>query len=135
MLLEDGRVYADFVSEIVINRDFDMNRDGSASRAFCYISDAVAAFFTVLLRGEVGEAYNVGNDRTEISIRELAELVVGLFPEKGLKVSVAVRNVNAGYLKSLVKRRCPDISKIRRLGWEPKVSMEEGFLRTVRSYS
>ena len=135
MRLDDGRVYADFVADIVNNRDIILNSDGSASRAFCYISDAVAAFFTVLLRGEVGEAYNVGNDQTEISIRELAELLVALFPEKGLKVMVAGRNVDAGYLKSPVKRRCPNISKIRRLGWEPVVSLEKGFLRTVRSYS
>jgi len=128
MRFDDGRVFADFVADIVHNRDIVVESGGSATRAFCYISDAVAGFFTVLFKGEVGEAYNVGNDRTEISIQELAELLVALFPEKELEVRIK------GYLGSSVKRKCPDISKICGLGWEPEVSLEQGFLRTVRSY-
>lgn len=128
MRFDDGRVFADFVADIVHGRDIVIKSDGSASRPFCYLSDAVAGFFAVLLKGEPGEAYNVGNDRAEISIRGLAELLVALFPEKRLKVRIE------GYQETPVIRVCPDISRIRELGWEPMISLEQGFLRTVRSY-
>lgn len=134
MNLDDGRVYADFISDIVQNRDIVMKSDGTAIRSFCYLADATIGFFQVLLQGEKGEAYNVGNDKGEISILELANLLVGLFPDKGLKVTRAEGGYPTGYLKSKITRACPDISKMRSLGWEPKYSIEEGFQRTIRSF-
>ncbi len=132
--LDDGRVFADFVSDVVHGRDLAVKGDGKAKRAFCYLSDAVAGFFTVLLKGESGEAYNVGNDRSEISIMGLAETLAGLFPEKRLRVIKNAETEDAGYIRSKVERSCPDIGKARSLGWEPVIGIEEGFLRTIRSY-
>ena len=104
-------------------------------RAFCYLADAVAGFFTVLLKGTVGQAYNVGNDRAEVSIRDLAHILVGLFPEKRLRVVQQPGVETPGYLKSPVARTCPDIAKARCLGWEPTTPVEEGFRRTIRSFA
>lgn len=134
MSLDDGRVFSDFVSDIVNNRNIVMQSDGSATRAFCYLADAVKGFFTALLAGKNGEAYNVGNDKGEISILELANLLVKLFPEKGLKVNINEKNIRSGYLKSQISRACPDISKMHTLGWKPQYSVNEGFKRTVRSF-
>ncbi len=86
MRLDDGRVYADFVSDIINKRNIHMKSDGSAIRAFCYLADATAGFFTVMLNGNNGEAYNIGNNQCEISILELANKLVALFPEFGLTV-------------------------------------------------
>ncbi|MBI3891533.1 MAG: NAD-dependent epimerase/dehydratase family protein, partial [Candidatus Wallbacteria bacterium] len=61
MRLDDGRVFADFVADIVQGRDILLQSDGSALRAFCYLADATVGFFTVLLKGKVAEAYNIGN--------------------------------------------------------------------------
>jgi nucleoside-diphosphate-sugar epimerase len=133
MALDDGRVYADFIADIVLNRDIVMKSDGLAMRAFCYLSDATVASFMILLNGKNGEAYNVGNPGCEISIIQLAQRLVNLFPEKKLKV-VVKENQNSGYLKSKVLRNCPDISKIKLLGWTPAVNIDEGFHRTVVSY-
>ncbi len=135
MKLDDGRVFADFVADIINNRDIVMKSDGTAVRAFCYLADAVAGFFTVLLKGEVGQAYNVGNDRAEVSVRDLAHILVGLFPEKRLRVIQQSEVETPGYLKSPLSRTCPDISKARRLGWEPATPVEEGFRRTIWSFS
>ena len=132
--LTDGRVFADFVADIVASRDIAMNSDGSARRAFCYLSDATAGFFTVLFKGIDGKAYNVGNDQSETSILELAELLVSLFPEKGLNVLKSKPTDNTAYLKSPVSRICPDISRIRELGWEPRTGLAEGFTKTIRSF-
>jgi UDP-glucuronate decarboxylase len=133
MALDDGRVYADFVADIVNNRDIVMKSDGSSRRAFCYLSDAIIASFIILLNGQNGEAYNVGNPDCEISILELAKRLVNLLPQNKLKVVIR-ENKNTDYIKSNVSRNCPDLSKINKLGWVPKVGIDAGFLRTILSY-
>jgi nucleoside-diphosphate-sugar epimerase len=133
MPLDDGRVFADFVADVVSGRDIVMKSDGSAVRAYCYLADAVAGLFTVLLRGAPGEAYNVGNDAAVVSVLELANRLVALFPGKRLAV---IRQAPApGYLASPIARTCPDLTKIKALGWAPRHSIESGFARTVASYS
>lgn len=133
MDLNDGRVFADFVSDVIKNRNIVMKSDGSNTRAFCYISDFTVGMFSALLKGEIGVAYNVGFNK-ETSIVGLAKMLVRLFPEKNLKVMMNNSYVSKEYLKSTVKRTCPDISKIKSLGWEPKIEIEEGFKRTILSY-
>src|SRR4051794_12611231 len=61
--LDDGRVFADLVADILRRRPLTLHGDGRARRAFCYLADAVEGLFTVLLRGDAGRAYNVGSDR------------------------------------------------------------------------
>ena len=133
MDLSDGRVYADFVSDIIHDRDIVMKSDGAAMRAFCYLTDATIGFFKVLLEGKDRVAYNIGNPDQEISILNLAEKLITLFPKKKLQV-VKYETVVLGYLKSNVNRNTPDITRAKKLGWFPKVSIENGFTRTVENY-
>jgi UDP-glucuronate decarboxylase len=134
MRLDDGRVFADFVSNVVRGQDIIMKGDGSAVRAFCYLADAIAGFFTVLLKGSPAQAYNVGNDEGKICISELAKLLVDMFPGKHLKIIRKKNGFAPGYLKSKILVNVPDTSKIRQLGWRPFYSLKEGFSRTVRSF-
>ena len=134
MAPDDGRVFADFVADVVAGRDIVLRSDGTARRSFCYLADATAGFFTVLLKGLPGEAYNVGNPGGEMSVGELAELLVRLFPERQLRVVRREGDVPSGYVPSRHARTVPDISKVRSLGWEPETGAAEGFARTVRSY-
>jgi len=134
MSLEDGRVFADFVADVVHRRPVVLRSAGTARRAFCYVADAVAGFFAVLLNGKSGEAYNIGNDQAECSVGELADLLVALFPEYGLKVVRSEADLREGYLPSEVSRIAPDIRKARSLGWHPTTGLAEGFRRTVRSF-
>ena len=133
MDLGDGRVFADFVANVVAGRDIVLKSDGSARRPFCYLADATIAFFTVLLRGKNGEAYNVGSDR-ECSILDLAEMLCRLFPERNCSVRREGRKASDPYIASPVTGGHFDLSKIERLGWRPTTDIEEGFTRTVRSY-
>jgi nucleoside-diphosphate-sugar epimerase len=133
MVLNDGRVFADFVADIVAGRDIVMKSDGSARRPFCYLADATIAFFTVLLLGKSGQAYNVGSDR-ECSILDLAEMLCRLFPERNCHVVRQERRPDEPYLVSPVSGGHFDLSKARSLGWEPTTSLEEGFMRTIKSY-
>jgi len=134
MKADDGRVFADFVFNVVNNKNIEMHSDGNAIRAFCYVTDAVIGFFKVLLHGANGDAYNVGNTYGEISIRDLAYLLVNLFPEKGIQVIVKNDVQYDGYLQSGILRTSPDIKKMVNLGWEPKISLRDGFKRTIQSY-
>lgn len=133
MALDDGRVYADFIADIINDRNIIMKSDGSARRAFCYLSDATRASFVILLNGKNGEAYNMGNPECEISILELACRLVELFPQKKLTV-VSDETIKSGYIKSSVSRITPDLTKIKKLGWKPEINIDKGFLRTILSY-
>lgn len=132
MKLDDGRVFADFVKNIVNNEDIEMKSDGSARRAFCYLSDATVAFFKILLDGEKNNAYNMANAKVIISIKDLATILVNMFPEKKLKAVFSEQSKD--YLQSPVKGNSVDTSKLEKLGWKPSVSIEEGFKKTIRSY-
>jgi len=133
MALDDGRVFADFVSDVVAGRNIGLTSDGMATRSFCYLGDATEAFFRVLLIGATGEAYNVGNPDTEISIRDLADLIAEMHPE--LRVEV-VRQPNRidGYTSSTVLRSCPAIDKIVALGWRPSTGLASGLKYTIESF-
>ena len=133
MPLGDGRVFTDFVADALAGRDLVMRSDGAASRAFCYLADAVAGLFTILLKGAPGTAYNVGNDRAELAVRDLAQLLAGLDPAQGLRVRREGRT-DADYLPSPIRRGCPDLTRLRALGWAPRTGPEEGFRRTLESY-
>lgn len=133
MALDDGRVFADFVADIVAGRNIVMKSDGRAIRAYCYLADAVTGLLTILLKGKPGEAYNLGNEDAECDVTTLAQSLVDLFPDKGLRV-IRKEELRQGYLQSTVGRACPDTSKLRELGWEPGIGIREGFRRTVASY-
>jgi nucleoside-diphosphate-sugar epimerase len=112
-----------------------MMSDGRAQRPFCYLADAVRAYFRVLLKGQVMYPYNVANPSQIVSVLELAERLVRLFPERGLKVIRKETDATDQPSASTVITGCaPDITRIGALGWQPRVGIDEGFSRTVKSY-
>ncbi|RII33936.1 NAD-dependent epimerase/dehydratase family protein [Clostridium chromiireducens] len=131
--LEDGHVFSDFVNRILNNEDLVIKSDGTAKRPFCYISDAIIAFFLVLFKGKNGEAYNMSNNKCFLSINDLAHILVEkTFFKKGLKV---INNTNDRDLRSIDKAQVSvNIGKITYLGWNPEIGIEEGFKRTVDSF-
>jgi UDP-glucuronate decarboxylase len=131
--LDDGRSFADFISNIVNYQDIQIFSDGKALRNFCYLADATLGFFTVMLKGQTGEAYNVATDH-EISIINLAKLLVEkVFPERNLKV-VMKKDTSKDYLRVNYSRTAVDITKVKALGWTLNFPVEEGFKRAVESY-
>jgi UDP-glucuronate decarboxylase len=134
MVLDDGRVFADFVADVVAKRDIVLRSDGLAKRPFCYIADATIGFLTVLLKGATAEAYNVGNPDAEISIRDLATVIAGLFPERGVGMRFEAASSSSAYLQSPIARSCPSIQKIKDLGWTPAIAVQDGFRRTIQSF-
>src|SRR5688500_7103643 len=76
--ITDTRVLPDFARDVFAGRDIVMRSDGSPKRTFCYVADAVVGYYKVLVRGKPGEAYNVGVEKPEISVAELADKVAAL---------------------------------------------------------
>ena len=129
----DPRVFSSFMKCVAAGTDIVMHSDGSACRPFCYIADAVSAFFLILFEGAAGEAYNVSNDRAFLSIRELAEILVKLRPELGLKVILKERPKGAAYLENnFNKANRPSADKLRAIGWQCRFDAAAGFARVWR---
>jgi UDP-glucuronate decarboxylase len=135
--ITDKRVVSDFARDILAGRDIVMFSDGKPTRTFCYAADAITGYYKVLVKGQPGEPYNVGIDRPEISINELAERMIetarGLFGYQGRLVHAP--NVEANYLVDNPNRRCPNIEKGRtQLGYEPTILVDEGLRRSLIWY-
>lgn len=124
---DDGRVFADFAYAVAEGRPIVMTSDGSARRAFCYASDAVEGILTVLAKGQPATPYNLANPAAELSVRELAELLVSLYPGSEL----IQRPPPGGYLPSPFNRLIPDISRLQALGWQPTIGAADGFRRFI----
>lgn len=134
MALDDGRVFADFVRDVVLRRDLLLRSDGKAIRSFCYLSDAVTGFFTVLLKGDNATSYNVGNPLGAISIGDLADILSKLYPQYNLKVR-RTSELGAGYLPSPISINIPNVDRLLSLGWTSHYLPREGFLRTVSYFN
>lgn len=136
--ITDKRALPDFARNVLSGQDIVMFSDGSPTRTFCYVADAIVGYFKVLLRGKNGESYNIGLDKPEISVRQLAEQVIltakELFEYKGKLVFKLSEDKE--YLTDNPNRRCPVIDKAREdLGYHPSIQLEEGLKRSLLWYA
>lgn len=132
-LNEDPRVFATFMRSLVNNEDIVVHSNGEAKRAFCYISDAIVAFFLLILRGKKGEAYNVCNTKEFYSINNLAEIILSLKENSSLQVIHKKRNTEDSYVENKDnKENKPATQKLEELGWNPQVTVKDGFGRILR---
>lgn len=126
MRLNDGRVLPAFIGQALRGEDLTIFGDGSQTRSFCYVDDLVEGIYRLLL-SDYAEPLNIGNP-SEITIRDFAEEIVKL---TGTKQKVVFTDLP----KDDPKQRQPDITKARQiLGWEPKVSREEGLKITYEYF-
>lgn len=132
--LDDKRIIPDLMSAALERRPIDLFSDGRATRAFCYVSDAIRAMWHVLLSDANGEIFNVGSDEREITIADLAGALREVAGPPPLEINHRVSQ-DKHYLTDNPQRRCPDLTKLRtRFGWTPKVSLKDGLERTLHSY-
>jgi UDP-glucose 4-epimerase len=105
---------------------FEIQGDGTQTRAFCYVDDVVDGVLTMYANGGHREIFHIGNDE-EVSIRDLA---VRVSDAVGVEVEICPTDEAVGG----TQRRCPDIGKMRRLGYRPAVNLDEGLKRTAAWY-
>jgi nucleoside-diphosphate-sugar epimerase len=124
-MAQDGRVVIEFVNAALQNKPFPIFGDGKQTRSFTFVSDLIDGIIAAMDKGEKGEIYNLGNPH-EFSLLDLAAVVK--------KLTGATSEVE--FAENLPTddplRRCPDITKAKeRLGWEPKVELEEGLKKLI----
>jgi dTDP-glucose 4,6-dehydratase len=127
MRLNDGRVVPNFIAQALRGEPLTVYGDGIQTRSFCYVSDLIDGVCRLLLSDET-EPVNVGNPQ-EMTILDFAYKIVELTGSTSDITLVQPEDVR---VKDDPKVRQPDISKARRLlGWEPKVSLDEGLRKTI----
>ena len=123
MRLSDGRALPNFISQALTGEPITIYGDGKQTRSFCYVADLVEGIYRLMESNE-HEPVNIGNPH-EVTIRQFAERVREL---TGTGVPVIFKPLPVDD----PKRRCPDITKAKRLlNWEPKVSLDEGLQLTI----
>jgi UDP-glucose 4-epimerase len=120
------RAAAEYDSASGLPIPFAIQGDGSETRAFCFVEDIVDGVLAMYARGGHREVYHIGNDE-EVTIEDLARRV-------GKQVGVELDIQPGDAPEGGTPRRCPDISKMRALGYQPAVSLDEGLERTVAWY-
>ena len=126
----DNRVFAQFARSVMKNVGYHLHTTGELSRCYCYTIDAVTAMLYILLRGKDGEAYNVANEDTYISIREMAELVASTFNPQRVKVVIQPQE-GLGYSPTTKLRLATQ--RIQSLGWKAHFGLKEMFRRLILS--
>ena len=125
MRLDDGRVVPNFLKQALSCQPLTIYGDGAQTRSFCYVDDLIDGIYKLLL-SDAHDPVNIGNP-VETSILEFAETINRLTDnEAGMIFKEQQRG------EGDPQRRRPDISRARALlDWEPKISLEEGLLRTI----
>lgn len=126
MRLEDGRALPNFMVQALKGEDLTVYGDGTQTRSFCFVDDLIDGIKRLLYANE-SEPVNLGNPE-EISIQDFAREIISLTGSKS-------RIVFHPLPQNDPKVRQPDITKAKRvLGWEPKVSRQEGLRRTLKYF-
>lgn len=126
---DDYRVIPSFVYNSINGETLTVYEKGEQTRSYCYIADAIVYILKVLLSSKSGEIYNIGNSSDEISVNALAKKMNTLFDNtlniKRIKYPVS-------YPHDEPKRRCPDITKVKKtFGYAPRFNLETGLQRTI----
>lgn len=135
--ITDRRVIPDFARDLLSGADLGILSSGAPTRTFCYVADAVVGYYKVLVNGRIGEPYNIGTERPEISISDLADMMVSNAREVlGYQGSVVHREGDdPDYLTDNPQRRCPLITKARdELAFDPQVTLDDGLMRSLLWY-
>jgi dTDP-glucose 4,6-dehydratase len=126
MRLRDGRAVPAFMSQALLNQDVTIFGDGTQTRSFCYVSDLVDGLLR-LMESKTHDPVNIGNQH-ELTIEQIARTIIKL---TGATSKIVYQPLPVDD----PKRRQPDITRARTiLGWEPKVGLEEGLLKTIEYF-
>ena len=126
MRVKDGRAVPAFISQALRHEDVTVFGDGTQTRSFTYITDLVDGIIRLML-SDVNDPVNIGNPR-EMTIEEIARTIIKMTGSRSRIVYQPLPTDDP-------KVRQPDITRARTLlGWEPKVPLEEGLVRTIEYF-
>lgn len=125
----DSRASAQFIRNVLNGQDIVMKSPGMQLRSYCYVFDCVSAILTVLLRGSSGEAYNISNKNSIVTIRQLAECLAELSGRKIIYENPQDKELQ-GY--NMMTYSVLDSEKLEKLEWKGLYNLHEGVKRTLR---
>ena len=126
----DKRVYAQFIRNILNDENIVMKSSGEQYRSWCYVVDCVSALLYILLKGNNGEAYNIADEKSNVTIKELAETIADIGHKK-VVVDLPEESEKAGY--NVVKKSIFSTEKLRALGWNCTGNMKEKLESTINA--
>lgn len=133
--LEDDRVWAQFIANIVRKQNILLKSNGAANRSFCYVTDTVTALLVILLEGENTVPYNISYEKSDTTIRGFAKTACEIFPERNITLSFANPEDEAEpEVDTSPLAPTPEImdsTRLKALGWKPLVDLKEGIRRSV----
>lgn len=124
----DNRVYAQFIRNVLRGEDIVMKSTGAQYRSWCYVVDCVSALLYILLKGENGQAYNIADDSSNITIKELAEMIAEIGGKK-VVIDLPTNIEKAGF--NVVTKSIFSTKKLQKLGWIVNSCMKEKMIATI----
>ena len=128
----DNRVYAQFIRNVLRGEDIVMKSTGSQFRSWCYVVDCAAAILYILLKGENGQAYNIADASSNISIKELAEMIAEI-GGRNVVMDLPTDTEKAGY--NVVTKSVFSTEKLEGLGWSVQGDKQSKFKATIEECS
>lgn len=124
----DNRVYAQFIRNVLKGEDIVMKSTGAQFRSWCYVVDCASALLYILLKGENGQAYNIADASSNISIKDLAEMIAGIGGKK-VVIDLPSDVEKAGF--NVVTKSVFSTKKLESLGWNVEGTMKDKMLNTI----
>lgn len=124
----DNRVYAQFIRNVLKGENIVMKSSGSQFRSWCYVVDCVSALLYILLKGDNGEAYNIADMKSNVSIRELAEIIAKI-TNRQIVVDTPTDTEKKGY--NVVPKSVFSTNRLEKLGWKCQNSLQTNLEHTI----
>ena len=131
ILPTENREFAQFARSVMRGENIVLHTTGESEGNYVYTADAIAAIMTLLVKGKAGEAYNIANEDSHITIRNMAELVAREIAGEKIQVVIDIPedSVSLGYAPPV--KMWLDASKMRELGWKPEIGLVEAYKRMI----
>lgn len=130
MLSSDSKAIAQFLKKAAAGEDIILKSAGNQLYSYTYVLDAAMGIFTALLKGVCGEAYNISDIGSEVTLKQITEW---LAEDNGMKVIFEMPDATEQKGYSTATKALLDTDKIQKLGWIPQTHMREGLHKTVES--
>lgn len=128
MLMSDTKAISQFIKKGIVGEDIVLKSAGTQNYSYTYMADAISGLLTIILKGESGEAYNIADEASNITLKDLARIIADY---AGKKVVFEIPDTveASGYSKAT--KALLDGSKLKKLGWQPCYGIKEGIERTL----